>query len=119
MKRYYGGEAVSKGVYLNLTSGEYMQLYNEPRVLLGDDQVKYLKVPGVVALLMGGMGGMAFVIFLPVIGIVGAIGFLAYVMGKRILHRQQADFGQQQEGWPYFLGEKGLLKNKQLSDEIT
>jgi len=87
MKRYHGGESVAKGVYLHLADGEYIQLYGKTRVLPGDNQVKYIKVPGIVALLLGGIGGVAFVIFLPLIGIIGVIGSLAFKGVTLIINR--------------------------------
>ena len=76
MKRYQGGEAVPRGVYLNLSSWEYIQLYGETSVLPAGS--RYLKVPTALAVLTGPVAGLVFIIFLPLVGIIGLVGFLGY-----------------------------------------
>ena len=78
MRKYHGGEIVPKGVYLNLPMWEFVQLYHETPVLPGNAEVKYFKVPAVLAVVTGPFAGLAFIIFLPLIGIVGIVSFLAY-----------------------------------------
>jgi len=78
MKEYRGGTLVEKGVYLNKANGELTQQYGKVRVLPGDKDVKYFKIPGILAIIGGPFVGLAFVMFLPFIGITGLIGFLAY-----------------------------------------
>ena len=78
MNEYRGGTQVKKGVYLNRTNGELVQLYGQVRVLPGGGGVRYIKVPAVLAVMGGPFAGLAFVFFLPLIGIIGIIGFLAY-----------------------------------------
>jgi len=73
-----GGTKVAKGVYLNLANGELVQLYGQVRVLPGGGNDKYIKVPGILAVIGGPFVGLAFVIFLPLVGIIGMIGFLVY-----------------------------------------
>lgn len=77
MKRYLGTEIGHKGVYLNQATGEFINL-GEAAALPGDNQVKYLKVPAVMAMVLGPFTGLAFVLFLPFAGLAGLIGFLGY-----------------------------------------
>lgn len=90
MKRYNGGETVPRGVYLNLSDWELIQLYGDIPALPGNGEVKYIKVPAVLAVLGGPFAGLAFIIFLPLAGIIGIISFLAYKMawGALILGRK-------------------------------
>lgn len=76
MKRYQGGETVAKGIYLNLSDWEYIQLFAEKNVLPASS--RYLKVPAALAVLTGPLGGLVFIIFLPLVGIVGLVSFLGY-----------------------------------------
>jgi len=85
MKRYYGGEATPKGVYLNLSTWELVQLYKDKPVLPGGSEVKYTRVPAPLAIIAGPFAGLAFIIFLPFIGIVGLVSFLAYKIGQGAL----------------------------------
>lgn len=77
MKRYFGTENGPRGVYLNQTTGEFINC-GEAGVLPGDNQVKYLKVPAAMAMALGPFTGLAFVLFLPFAGLAGVIGFLGY-----------------------------------------
>jgi hypothetical protein len=81
MKKYYAGETVTRGVYLNTSTWELLQHYNGNPILPGDAGVAYIKVPAVLAVIGGPFAGLAFVIFLPFVGIVGLVSFLAYKMG--------------------------------------
>ncbi len=81
MKRYCGGEAIPKGVYLNLSTWELVQLYGENPVLPKTNEIKYIKVPAPLAVVAGPFAGLAFIIFLPFVGIMGIISFLAYKIG--------------------------------------
>jgi hypothetical protein len=78
MNEYKGGTKVVKGVYLNKANGELTQLYGQVRVLPGGSDERYIKVPGLLAVMGGPFVGLAFVIFLPLVGIIGMIGFLVY-----------------------------------------
>ncbi len=84
MKRYHGRELVPRGVYLNLSTLEFVQLYGDTRVLPGSGEVKYLKTPAALAVVAGPFAGLAFIIFLPLIGILGVIGFLGYKLGQLV-----------------------------------
>ncbi|HLB28372.1 MAG TPA: hypothetical protein VJK47_04085 [Dehalococcoidales bacterium] len=78
MNEYRGGNKAQKGVYLNRTNGELIQLYGETRILPGGGEVRYVKVPAILAMIGGPFAGLAFVFFLPTIGIIGILGYLAY-----------------------------------------
>lgn len=82
MKRYHGGEAVPKGVYLNLNTWEFTQLYEDKPMLPGAKETSYFKTPAPAMVVAGPLAGLVFIIFLPLIGIVGALSFLAYKMGR-------------------------------------
>ncbi len=82
MTGYHGGQIVKEGFYLKQTTGEFMQLYGDKLVLPGSMEVKYLKVPAAVVVVVGPFAGLAFIIFLPLTGIIGIMGFLAYKVGQ-------------------------------------
>lgn len=81
MKTYKGGEAIPKGIYLNLSTWELAQLYGDKPVLPGDSEVKYVRIPAPLAVVAGPFAGLIFIIFLPFIGIMGILSFLAYKIG--------------------------------------
>jgi hypothetical protein len=83
MKRYQGGESAPQGVYLSLSTGEFIQLYGEVLILPGKDEVKYVKVPAPLMMVAGPFVGLAFIIFLPVTGVLGISSLLAYKVGRR------------------------------------
>ena len=85
MKRYYGREAAPRGVYLNLATGELVQLHGKVHVLPGDGGVKYVRVPAALAVIGSPFIGLAFVIFLPLAGIVGIMSVLVYKAGRGLL----------------------------------
>lgn len=76
MTNYKGGQTARKGFYLERSTGEIVQLYGDTLVLPGDSQVRYLKTPALVAMVLGSLAGLAFIIFLPMTGIVAIVGFL-------------------------------------------
>lgn len=84
MKRYRGTECGPRGVYLNLTTREFINL-GGAGVLPGNDQVKYRRVPPVMALVLGPFTGLAFIIFLPFAGMAAVTGFLGYKVWRGIL----------------------------------
>ena len=92
MKRYHGKETVRKGVYLNLSNWELIQLYGDTLVLPGNSDVRYIKVAALLAVLGGPFIGLGFILFLPFAGIIGILSFVAYKMGA----------------WALFLGHKAL-----------
>ena len=77
MKKYFGGQEVNRGVYLDTKKWELVQVYEEP-VLPGGAEATYMKPPTALVILGGPVAGLMFVMFLPFVGIVGAISILAY-----------------------------------------
>ena len=84
MQKYYGTEAAPKGVYLNLSTGEFAQLYGEEKVLPARKETSYIKVPALLAALAGPFIGLAFIIFLPLTGILGTIAFVGVKAGRAV-----------------------------------
>lgn len=82
MRKYHGGESVARGVYLNLSTWEFVQLYGDTLILPGNGGVSYLKVPAALVVVAGPLAGLLFIIFLPLIGIIGIIAFLGYKVGR-------------------------------------
>ncbi len=78
MNTYYGGEPVEKGVYLNLQTLEFTQVREEAPILPGARENRFIKTPGLLAVVAGPVAGLAFVLFLPFVGLVSAVTFLAY-----------------------------------------
>ena len=78
MKKYSGAEKGPNGVYLNLSSGEFVQINEQVQLLPGASEDKYLKVPPPLAVIAGPFLGLAFIIFLPFAGVAGFIGFVGY-----------------------------------------
>ncbi len=85
MERYRGAEKSPNGVYLNLSSLEFVQVSEGSPVLPGDSKVRYVKVPSVLAMVTGPFAGLIFIIFLPFVGIIGLIGFLGYKLWQGVV----------------------------------
>ncbi|MFH1651873.1 MAG: hypothetical protein ABID87_07240 [Chloroflexota bacterium] len=125
MKRYMGTEKGPRGVYLNLSSGEFIQLREGAGVLPGKPDVKYLKVPSALAVVFGPLTGLVFIIFLPFVGVIGAVGFIAYRLwqGARALERRVAQLFavDYQPGRAYFThrdGKAGKKPGAKTDDEM-
>jgi hypothetical protein len=70
MKRYLGGEKINTGMYLNLRTGEFLDINSEKAVLPGTNLNRFVKVPRWTPFIAGPAFGLFFVIFLPLMGIV-------------------------------------------------
>ncbi len=93
MKKYFGGEKVQRGVYVNMATWEITQLHKEPAVLPGTGELAYIKAPAPLMITLGPIAGLAFVIFLPFVGILGAASFIGYKLNaagqgvaRRVVH---------------------------------
>jgi hypothetical protein len=87
MNRYLGGNKVSQGMYLNLQSGEFVDLTAKMAVLPGSSLDKFAKVPRWIPFIAGPAVGLFFIIFLPIAGIVAlASGAIIKVGKQNILH---------------------------------
>lgn len=81
MKRYYGGDPVPKGLYLNLRTLEFKQLNDDRARLPEPTTEKYLHLSTWLGLIIGSVFGLVFIILLPLLGIAGFILFVAYKIG--------------------------------------
>ncbi len=81
MKRYYGGNPVPNGVYLNLRTLEFKQLRGEHERLPEPATDKYIRLNRLAGLIVAAIMGLAFIMLLPLIGIAGFILFLVYKVG--------------------------------------
>ncbi|MDP2952718.1 MAG: hypothetical protein Q8O76_05335 [Chloroflexota bacterium] len=84
MRQYKGREMAPQGVYLNLSTWELVQLHEKPPVLPGGSEIRYVKLPGPMVMVLAPLAGLALVVFLPLIGILGLTGFLAYKVGRGV-----------------------------------
>jgi hypothetical protein len=78
MRRYSGTEKAPPGAYLNLSTWEFTRLDEGETALPGEKNVRYVKVPPVMAMITGPFAGLVFIVFLPLVGIVGLLAFLGY-----------------------------------------
>ncbi len=83
MKKYFGGQEVKQGVYLDTKKWELVQVYEQP-VLPGGADATYMKPPTALVILGGPVAGLIFVMFLPFAGIAGALSILAYRAGMAL-----------------------------------
>ena len=126
MKRYTGSEKSPKGVYLNLSSWEFVQVSEAARVLPGDSKVRYIKVPSGLAMVTGPFAGLVFIIFLPMVGIAGLVGYLGYKLWRGAVNLERntvrlVSFSWQ-PGKAYFSPRRRIsdakpVKNKKELDE--
>jgi hypothetical protein len=69
MTRHIGGEEVTKGTYLHLATGQFVQIVEEGAMLPETASTKYVKVPLALVFIAGPLIGLAYIIFLPLAGI--------------------------------------------------
>ena len=126
MRTYRGTEEGHEGVYLNLTNGEFVQLYEKTRLLPGTHEVKYIKVPAVLAMMAGPFVGLAFIIFLPFAGIAGFVGYLGYWLWRGIMAMERWTLQLAAAGWnpgrAYFTRHGGTPAKKpevKANEELT
>ncbi len=99
MKRYRGTEQGPRGFYLNLSTAEFVQLHEKVRLLPGSSEVKYIKVPSVLAMIASPFVGLAFIIFLPFAGIAGFAGYLGYQLWRGVLALERRTVQLVAIGW--------------------
>ncbi len=133
MKRYRGAEQGPKGAYLNLSTGEFVQLHEKVRLLPGSSDVRYIKVPSALAVITSPFAGLAFIIFLPFVGIAGIAGFIGYRLWRGILALERRALHLVAIGWQpgkaYFMRHGGTPAGKpekkaeeeldKLEEEVT
>ncbi len=81
MFTFYGGQVVKKGIYWNLSNGESIELEQE-KVLPGDRQVKYLKVPTAGIFILGPLSGLLFSPTLPRVGLPVISWFIRRIVSR-------------------------------------
>ena len=99
MKKYNGMVKAPEGVYMNLSTWEFIRLGKGESVLPGGRNDRYVKVPAALAVVTGPFAGLAFIIFLPFIGIIGFIGFLGYKLWNGVLGVQRKTVQNVAIGW--------------------
>ena len=77
---YHSGEAVPRGAYWNISTGELVHCDAATEVLAGDSMT-YLKVHPAALVLLGPIIGLAFVLCLPFIG----FAMTAYTLSSKLL----------------------------------
>jgi hypothetical protein len=80
MWRYYGGTTVPKGCYFHLTRWEILYVTETRGILPGDRQVRYVKVPEIVVLILSPFMGLVYLLTLPAATILVGL----YFMGLRL-----------------------------------
>jgi hypothetical protein len=81
MKRYYGGNPVPGGLYLNQHTLEFSQVTAENPRLPQPAEEKYVHLPTLAGIVLGAIFGLVFVMVLPLIGIAGLLFLAAYKAG--------------------------------------
>lgn len=81
MARYHGSSWVKVGFYWNLSRWELVTIPKGGGVLPGGDNLRYIRVPFPLVLLLGPLMGALYVVFLPFIGFAMVFGFA----GKKLL----------------------------------
>jgi hypothetical protein len=84
MKRYFGGEPVDEGTYLDLSNFEFHRIDDNNPVLPGNRDKKYFKTPMALAVVAGPVGGLLLVLFLPFVGLVSLLTFIVYRAVKAV-----------------------------------
>ncbi|HEX9592805.1 MAG TPA: hypothetical protein VGB12_05585 [bacterium] len=77
---YQNGEAVTRGAYWNVATGELVHCDAATEILPGE-RMTYLKVHPAALLLLGPILGLAFVLFLPFIG----FAMIAHTITSKLL----------------------------------
>lgn len=88
-KRYYGGDRVQGGVYLNIRTAEFASIPKEGGALPGATPARYIRVPAIAVVFAGPLMGLAFVVLLPLAGVL-AIPVVLF----RVLQRVGREMGR-------------------------
>jgi len=81
MKRYFGGNTVKQGLYMNQRTLEFSQVNAENPRLPETDNEKFIRIPVPAALVLGPVFGLIFIMALPLIGIAGILFLVSYKAG--------------------------------------
>lgn len=107
MKKISGGQWTERGgVYVSLRTGEFVTIPKEGGEIPGKATVSYIRIPALLAAVLGPIVGLTYVIFLPLVGLITLgwlIGRLAgrAAMGLRIKAGQLTG-AEWQPGMSYF-----------------
>jgi hypothetical protein len=115
MKKYSVAEKAPEGVYMNLSTWEFVQVGKGESSLPGGRDASYVKVPAALAVLTGPFAGLVFIIFLPFVGIAGFLGFLGYKIWNGIVGVQRRTVENVAMGWEP--GRANLTKGGGGADE--
>jgi hypothetical protein len=101
-----GGNIVAAGTYWNVSTGARVDIDKEG-MLPGDGKAMYVKVPGILMLLMAPILGLVFAVSLPFIG----IAMTMRLIGKRLAETtENIAVGSTSFGWKpieaYLIGRK-------------
>jgi hypothetical protein len=67
MARYFGGQTVKEGFYLNRSSPELVSIARWDGVLPGDEGTRYTRLPLPAVMVVGPIMGFVYVILLPLV----------------------------------------------------
>jgi predicted CXXCH cytochrome family protein len=73
-----GGQNAGEGVYLNLSSGEFIDVTQES-VLPGERHERYLRIPKIAVFIFGPLFGLLFVFSIPLISLLSSLTLLSPV----------------------------------------
>ena len=85
MKRYRGGDQVTRGIYLNLASLEVFQSQDQNGALPEARDGDYIWIPTPLALLLMPLMGLGYVMFRPILGIAGLMAVSAHRLAQLVL----------------------------------
>ncbi len=94
MTRYRGGAKVRSGFYWHPGKWEVIPLGKNGGVLPGTREIRYIKIPVVLLLLLGRALGGVYMIFLPFIGVAllfGVAGTRVMALGKAAVAARVAE----------------------------
>ncbi|MBI3989720.1 MAG: hypothetical protein HY347_08885 [candidate division NC10 bacterium] len=81
MARYHGNDRVKVGFYWNPSQWEIITIPKGGGVLPGGDDLRYVRLPLPLVMLLGPLMGALYVVFLPFIGFAMVFGFA----GRKLL----------------------------------
>lgn len=85
-----GGQNTGKGVYLNLSSGEFIDVTQE-LVLPGERHERYLRIPKIAVFIFGPLFGLLFVFSMPLILLLSGLTLLSPVaIASEILNSEES-----------------------------
>jgi len=83
----HGGQRVKGGTYWSLSNGEFITIPEEYGVLPGGSELRYLRGPLPMVMVVGPLLGLAYIIFLP---LVGFITLFVTVLGRLLVRGARA-----------------------------